>query len=54
MTDQAIFRLDLLDADKPRPEAWDRKAFLWSLPQPVLVLGSMALVATMVIEQWMD
>jgi hypothetical protein len=27
---------------------------MWSLPQPVLVLGSMVLVATMMTSDWMN
>ena len=29
-------------------------SWLWALPQPILVLGSGLLVATMITEQWMD
>lgn len=33
---------------------WTLKDFLWAVPQPVLVVGSMLLVATMISEQWMN
>lgn len=33
---------------------WTRKDLLWAVSQPVLVIGSMLLVATMVTEKWMD
>jgi hypothetical protein len=51
MSDQSYSATDLLNEGKPAPTTWDRSAFLWSLPQPVLVLGSMALVATMVTDE---
>lgn len=38
---------------KSQAQVWDMKAILWSLPQPILVLGSMLLVATMVTDKWM-
>ena len=31
---------------------WDRQAILWALPQPLLVAGSVFLVAAMVINEW--
>lgn len=31
---------------------WDRKAILWALPQPVLVLGSMLLAAAILVNEW--
>ncbi|MFK7912773.1 MAG: hypothetical protein AB8B93_02565, partial [Pseudomonadales bacterium] len=34
--------------------SWTRSDWLWAIPQPVLVLGSMLLVATMITEQWMN
>lgn len=54
MTDQTVSSLDVLDDYESTPQIWDRKAFLWSLPQPILVLGSMFLVATMVAHEWMN
>ena len=30
---------------------WTLKDFLWAVPQPILVVGSMLLVATMISEQ---
>ncbi|MEM9386168.1 MAG: sterol desaturase family protein [Pseudomonadota bacterium] len=33
---------------------WTRKDMLWALVQPTLVLGSMVLVATMVVGEWFD
>lgn len=35
-------------------KTWNKSDLLWALPQPILVLGSMFLVATMVTEQWFD
>ena len=32
---------------------WTKKDVLWALPQPILVLGSMLLVASMITGQWM-
>lgn len=37
-----------------KTQVWDRKAILWSLPQPILVLGSVFLVASMVHFKWMN
>ncbi len=54
MTDQTVSSLDVIDDYESTPQIWDRKAFLWSLPQPILVLGSMFLVATMVAHEWMN
>lgn len=55
MSDQAQ---DLLSASalnsEPAPKAWSRNDVIWALPQPILVLGSMLLVATMITEQWMN
>ena len=31
---------------------WDRKSILWALPQPLLVAGSVLLVAAMVVNEW--
>lgn len=31
---------------------WNRKAILWALPQPLLVAGSMLLVAAIVVNEW--
>lgn len=62
MTDQNA-SMDILNEGKPdtdhekspsQVQVWDKKAILWSLPQPILVLGSMILVATMVTEKWMN
>lgn len=55
MSDQSISGINILNEDKnASPQTWDRQAILWSLPQPILVLGSMALVATMVTDEWMN
>lgn len=62
MTDQTA-SMDMLSEGKPESEkdkplsqkqVWDKKAILLCLPQPILVLGSMFLVATMVHGQWMN
>ena len=31
---------------------WDKKAILWALPQPLLVLGSMLLAAAILVNEW--
>ena len=31
---------------------WDKRAILWALPQPLLVAGSVLLVAAMVAHEW--
>jgi len=57
MSDQTVSDLsNMVDGqfDLSQKVAWDRTAILWSLPQPVLVLGSMILVATMVAHEWMN
>ena len=57
MSDQAAADVNVLPDERPalnQKVVWDRKAILWSLPQPVLVLGSAILVATMVTEEWMN
>ena len=58
MLDQTASSSEILNKDKPETESqaqvWDKKAILWSLPQPILVLGSMLLVATMVHYKWMN
>lgn len=57
--------LDMLDEKPPartepekkpasKAQVWDKKAILWSLPQPILVLGSVFLVASMVHFKWMN
>ncbi len=38
---------------EPARKAWTKKEVIWALPQPILVLGSMFLVATMITEEWM-
>ena len=62
MTEQTA-TLDMLSEGKPentkkeadsQKQIWDRKAILLSLPQPILVLGSMIFVATMVHFKWMN
>ena len=41
-------------ADEVGKQAVTTKDWLWAFPQPILVLGSMFLVAAMITEQWMD
>lgn len=41
-------------APTSQTQVWDKKAILWSLPQPILVLGSVFLVASMVYGKWMN
>jgi sterol desaturase/sphingolipid hydroxylase (fatty acid hydroxylase superfamily) len=41
-------------ANMQAARVWANKDFLWAIPQPVLVLGTAFLVATMITEQWMD
>lgn len=55
MTDQTA-SAEMLNEVKSDSQAqvWDKKAILWSLPQPILVLGSAILVATMVSQKWMN
>ena len=40
--------------DAPSAGSWTRGDVVWALPQPILVLGSMFLVATMITSQWMN
>ncbi len=35
-------------------QSFTKKDWLWACPQPILVLGSMFLVAAMITQQWMD
>lgn len=40
--------------DGRQKEVESARDFLWALPQPILVLGSMAAVATMITTEWMN
>lgn len=55
MSEFTVENSDDLPSEKKRiTDAWTTKDFLWAMPQPILVLGSMALVATMVSDEWMN
>ncbi len=43
-----------VSGSKAQGYVWDMKTILWSMPQPILVLGSGFLVATMVYFKWMN
>ncbi len=54
MSDQSVTGMDSLNELSPALKTWDRSAFLWSLAQPVLVLGFVKIAATMVTDEWMN
>lgn len=55
MSDQAFDTpVDDSSEGKKESKVWTKKDIIWSLPQPILVLGSMALVATMITGQCID
>lgn len=54
MSDQTMdVSTELPAAEQPGALGWTRRDILWALPQPILVLGSMVLVATMITGEWM-
>ena len=53
MSDQAENLHNDLPSGESAAKAWTQKDVMWALPQPILVLGSMFLVATMITQEWM-
>ena len=54
MSDQALGSADLGDGADAAPRAKSLQDIFWMVLQPVLVLGSAFLVATMVTGEWMN
>jgi len=54
MSDQTLGSPELSTNKKPAGNARSISDILWTVAQPILVLGSMFLVASMVTGEWMD